>query len=150
MRFIITYTDYKYQRIRTLNINHNLKNISPRMSCSLSSNYNTITEKQPKINKSFDICDKISKYIDETGNNNYRIDLIPHAYIGKQNRMDILTNNICNTIFVNILESDITAQILTAKIDEDMLEKYNITNIPNIDIEIQIYDKNSVFDRIYC
>ena len=58
-------------------------------------------------------------------------------------------NNICDSLFVNILQSDIKDHKLTVHLDEDVLKKYETAKIPNDDIYIQIYDKHGVFDRIY-
>ena len=57
-------------------------------------------------------------------------------------------NNICDSLFVNVLHSDIKDHKLTVHLDEAILKKYETANIPSGDIIIQIYDKLSIFDQI--
>ena len=154
MRFIITYTDYKSQRIHNLTINRifNLKNVDTSFTTPLLCKYPSHIERQPnltKLTKTYDIGDTIQNYTDDNGNTNYRINLISQIYNSKTNKTDIIINNICDALFVNVLESDISLHKLSVQLDEDVLENYNLTNVPNYDIYIQIYDKHSIFDRIY-
>lgn len=149
MRFIITYTDYKHEEIHNLNINHifNVKSTDQLKSQSLS-NYTPFIETQNKQTRSYDIGKDIHKYTDNNGNNNYRINLISLMNNNKCNKSRKL-NNICDSLFVNVLQSDIKDRKLTVHLDEDILKKYETANIPNYDMFIQIYDKHSIFDRIY-
>lgn len=153
MRFIITYTDYKYERIHNLNINHIFNVNSKDKSKPLSlRKYNTFIETPHKLIMSYNIGTDIHKYIDDDCNNNYRINLISTMYNSKtikESKSDRIINNICDTLFVNVLESDISLHKLSVQIDEDVLENYKLTNVPNYDIYIQIYDKHSIFDRSY-
>ena len=156
MRFIITYTDYKYQRIYNLNVNHifNQKSTDASNAKPLLCNYTPFAEIQSKITKTYDVGKEIQKYTDENGNNNYRIGLIPTNHSSNtmnDSKIDRIINNICNALYVNILESDIKNQKVTICLDEEVLNRYNLTNVPdNENIYLQIYDKNSVFERIYC
>jgi nitrogen regulatory protein PII len=156
MKFIITYTDYKYQRIYNLNVNHifNQKYIDASGTKSLLYNYKHFAETQSKITKTYDIGKGIQKYTHENGINNYRVDLIPNNHNSNtmnDSKMDRIINKICNALYVNVLESDIKNHKLTICLDEEVLNRYNLRNVPdNETIYIQIYDKSSVFDRIYC
>jgi len=75
MRFIITYTDYKYQRIYNLNVNHifNQKSTDASNAKPLLCNYTPFAEIQSKITKTYDVGKEIQKYTDENGNNNLGI-----------------------------------------------------------------------------
>ena len=150
MRFIITYTDYKYEEIHNLNINHmfNVNSTDQLKSQSLS-NYTPFIETQNKQTRSYEICKNIHKYTDDNGNNNYRINLISLMDTNNKCNKNRKLNNICDSLFVNVLHSDIKDHKLTVHLDEAILKKYETANIPNGDIIIQIYDKLSIFDQIY-
>ena len=150
MRFIITYTDYKYEEIHNLIINH-IFNVTSRGELKSSSlnKYKPCVEIQDKQTRSYDIGKYIHKYIDDNGNTNYRINLISLMNTNNKCNKNRKLNNICASLFVNVLQSDIKDHKLTVHLDEDTLKKYEAANIPNGDIVIQIYDKHSIFDRIY-
>jgi hypothetical protein len=150
MRFVITYTDYKCQEIHNLNINHifNVKSTDQLKSSSLSK-YKPIIETPNKLTRYYDIGTNIHKYTDGNGNTNYRINLISLMNSDNKYNRNRKLNNICDSLFVNILQSDIKDHKLTVHLDEDVLKKYETAKIPNDDIYIQIYDKHGVFGRIY-
>lgn len=148
MKFIITYTDYKSEEIHNLRINHNfpIKSTDQIKVSTTLHRYNPFIENQNKQTRSYNIGNDIHKYTDNNGNNNYKVNLISLMNTDNKNRK---LNNICDSLFVNILQSDIKDRKLTVHLDEDVLKKYELANIPNDDIYIQIYDKHCVFERIY-
>ena len=149
MRFIITYTDYKYQEIHNLNITHsfNVKS-TDQLKMLPMCNYNPFIETQNKQTMAYEIGKDIYKYNDDNGNNNYRINLISLMDTSNKCNKNRKLNNICDSLFVNVLNSDIKDHKLTVHLDEAILKKYETANIPSGDIIIQIYDKLSIFDQI--
>ena len=100
-----------------------------------------------KINRSFYLSKDVQKYTDDNGYVNYKIELIPQLK-KKQSDMELLITNICDTLFINILESDVINNKLTVMIDHNKMKSFNDVSVPNIDIEIQIYDTNNIFNHI--
>lgn len=167
MIFIITYSNFKTRKIYTSNIHHMFKNVETETSSeatsdmisNFKSNDNIYKNKYKnkykihrtgyqKVDRSFHLSQDIQKYIDDNGYVNYKIELIPQTNTKKHSDMELLINNICNTLFINILESDVINNKLTVRIDHDKMKSFNDVSVPNIDIEIQIYDTTNIFDHI--
>lgn len=150
MRFIITYTDYKYEEIHNLIINHSFNVKSEDQSSPvLLRKYNPFIFTRDKVTLSYNVATDIHKYQDDLGNNNYKINLIPLINNSSKGKIMRVINNICGALFVNVLESDIEHHKLNVRMDEDILEKYDCATIPRSgNIYIQIYDKQSIFDKI--
>jgi hypothetical protein len=152
MKFIITYSNFKAQQIYTSNIHYTFKSI---MTTQLDISENTYqyvkkyTHYNNRICKALNLNKHIEKYSDTNGITNYKIELILQDDNKKKySDEELLINNICETLFINILESDVIHNKLNIMIDHDKIKLFHKYNVPNIDIDIQIYDTNNIFDEI--
>lgn len=147
LRLTIVYANYKLNMLHSQNINCKLKEKNKFID------YNTINKH--KINKIFFIHNEINEYITDNGEEFYKFRLQYGEDYEKDWELEEFLNEIGSSLFILVPKND-TSNNLKVIIDkikyynncdnksiEDKIIKHN-----SINININIHDKNNIFDMI--
>jgi|TARA_B110000967_G_scaffold190246_2_gene214765 hypothetical protein len=162
MRFNILYTDYKEEQIYRRSIKCDINENDTTYYIKYSNRHITSKQMSSTIEKSFNVDERVIEYIDTNGNSNYRINLLltndiaiyTNMNLNKKNdtKIDRLLQHISNIIFINIPKNDCRPEKLNIMIDnnklDDLIETYDYELMTTCMININIYDKNGVFNMI--
>ena len=148
LRLTIVYANYKINLLHNQTINCKLKEKNKFID------YKNINKH--KINKIFTINDKINEYITDNGEEFYKIGL--QCGLDNENTWELeeFLNEIGSSLFILVPKNDTSNKL---KIIIDKIKYYNnyddnksiedkIIKHNSINININIHDKNNIFDMI--
>jgi len=153
MRIRVVYTDYKNQKIYRQLINYKIKTDIKSDEYVFSTD---VIRSNMTVNRSFTVDNKVNQYIDMKGNISYRFDLLPQiirrrtkkhkniSYCNLNQPLDIL----CDALYINVLCNNLDENNMTIMLDESKLSFDNHMVIPDININVNIYDDIYIFERI--
>jgi len=168
MRFNITYSDYKNKTMSHSFCSCNLKReVKPELYSPSKSKYDY---KNINTRKIFEVDNSITEYIDVNGITNYKVKIKmspQNVYnTNKLTKLDKIINNICNTIFINVVDTTINVTNTT-----DTTDTYGSSNnsnkqfvfimnehelnfvsipmlIPELNISLTVYDNYGIHNMI--
>lgn len=155
MRFNIIYCDYKKSILSHHNFSYSLINeIKPELYKSTKNKYDY---KNINTQKIFKVDNIVNKYIDVNGITNYKFK-ITQQDLNKVNKLDKIINNICNTLFINVVNNTDNSPDnsennnnyhITFTADEAELNSVKIPfSIPELTISITVHDNNGIYNMI--
>lgn len=177
MRFNITYSDYKNKTMSRSFCSCNLKReVKPELYIPSKSKYDY---KNINTHKIFEVDNSVSEYIDVNGITNYKvkIKMSPQNIYStnKMNKLDKIINNICNTMFINVVDTINVTDTIVDTLDRtdtmdtmDTCGSSNNTNkkfvfminehelnsvsipmlIPELNISLTVYDNYGIHNMI--
>ena len=159
MRFNIVYCDYKNSTISRHIFSYSLINeVKPELYNSTKNKYDY---KNINTQKIFNVDKIVNDYIDVNGITNYKFK-ITQQNLHKVNKLDKIINNICNTLFINVIDNidnnldnnldnsgNDNNYHITFTADDDELNSVKIPfSIPELTISITVHDNNGIYNMI--
>ena len=117
-----------------------------------NTDYTLISHSTPSfmnINKTFQVSDTVTEYLDKNGSTGYKIAIVPQ-YIKKKkiDKLDKTVNTVCDRLYIDVSKNSKNVDVMTIKIDETDLILDDSYSIPYINLTVNIYDNHGVFDII--